>query len=230
MGIAETIEWLQRECREGKWHLAVNVTIRQALAWLPQWLFQVFFVSVSDGCWLTAGRKGALWLPAPALSPPQPPPTSLPPTSLLAHPSALQQLHPQAPHPLPVALCQHGRVLAQAGGHRSIVFWALRERLQQRLPLLVHVVLLFWRHHPSMRAWSGRLASRSVLPLHTDCPALQNMLREATNKLYQVKANFTPVGISGAPAKAPAGAAYAALLVTLPLRCSCCCPLSWPAA
>jgi radical SAM-linked protein len=27
MGIAETIEWLQRECRNGKWHLAVNVTI-----------------------------------------------------------------------------------------------------------------------------------------------------------------------------------------------------------
>lgn len=27
MGIAETIEWLQRECRDGKWHLAVNVTI-----------------------------------------------------------------------------------------------------------------------------------------------------------------------------------------------------------
>ena len=27
MGIAETIEWLQRECRQGKWHLAVNVTI-----------------------------------------------------------------------------------------------------------------------------------------------------------------------------------------------------------
>ena len=28
MGIAETVEWLQRECRQGKWHLAVNVTIR----------------------------------------------------------------------------------------------------------------------------------------------------------------------------------------------------------
>ena len=27
MGIAETIEWLQRECRDGRWHLAVNVTI-----------------------------------------------------------------------------------------------------------------------------------------------------------------------------------------------------------
>lgn len=27
MGIAETVEWLQRECRQGKWHLAVNVTI-----------------------------------------------------------------------------------------------------------------------------------------------------------------------------------------------------------
>jgi radical SAM superfamily enzyme YgiQ (UPF0313 family) len=27
MGIAETIEWLQRECRDGKWFLAVNVTI-----------------------------------------------------------------------------------------------------------------------------------------------------------------------------------------------------------
>lgn len=27
LGIAETIEWLQRECRQGKWHLAVNVTI-----------------------------------------------------------------------------------------------------------------------------------------------------------------------------------------------------------
>lgn len=28
MGIAETVEWLQREVRQGKWHLAVNVTIR----------------------------------------------------------------------------------------------------------------------------------------------------------------------------------------------------------
>lgn len=27
MGIAETVEWLQREVREGRWHLAVNVTI-----------------------------------------------------------------------------------------------------------------------------------------------------------------------------------------------------------
>ena len=27
LGIAETIEWLQRECRTGRWHLAVNVTI-----------------------------------------------------------------------------------------------------------------------------------------------------------------------------------------------------------
>ncbi|KAI3428063.1 hypothetical protein D9Q98_006447 [Chlorella vulgaris] len=27
MGIAETVEWLQRECRQGKYHLAVNVTI-----------------------------------------------------------------------------------------------------------------------------------------------------------------------------------------------------------
>lgn len=27
LGIAETIEWLQRECRDGRWHLAVNVTI-----------------------------------------------------------------------------------------------------------------------------------------------------------------------------------------------------------
>lgn len=27
MGIVETIEWLQRECRNGKYHLAVNVTI-----------------------------------------------------------------------------------------------------------------------------------------------------------------------------------------------------------
>lgn len=30
MGIAETIAWLQQEVREGKWHLAVNVTIRCA--------------------------------------------------------------------------------------------------------------------------------------------------------------------------------------------------------
>lgn len=27
LGIAETIEWLQNECRDGRWHLAVNVTI-----------------------------------------------------------------------------------------------------------------------------------------------------------------------------------------------------------
>ena len=27
LGIAETIEWLQHECRDGRWHLAVNVTI-----------------------------------------------------------------------------------------------------------------------------------------------------------------------------------------------------------
>lgn len=27
LGIADTIAWLQRECRSGKWHLAVNVTI-----------------------------------------------------------------------------------------------------------------------------------------------------------------------------------------------------------
>lgn len=28
LGIAETVEWLQREVRDGRWHLAVNVTIR----------------------------------------------------------------------------------------------------------------------------------------------------------------------------------------------------------
>ena len=40
------------------------------------------------------------------------------------------------------------------------------------------------------------------------------MLREATNKLYQVKANFTPVGISGAHGvPATAVAADAALLI-----------------
>ncbi|GAB4820873.1 hypothetical protein N2152v2_007919 [Parachlorella kessleri] len=27
LGIAETVEWLQQECRQGRWHLAVNVTI-----------------------------------------------------------------------------------------------------------------------------------------------------------------------------------------------------------
>mgnify|MGYP002380745068 CR=1 FL=1 len=27
LGIAETVEWLQQECRHGRWHLAVNVTI-----------------------------------------------------------------------------------------------------------------------------------------------------------------------------------------------------------
>lgn len=30
LGIAETIAWLQQEVRQGKWHLAVNTTIRQA--------------------------------------------------------------------------------------------------------------------------------------------------------------------------------------------------------
>lgn len=30
LGIAETVEWLQREVRDGRWHLAVNVTIRWA--------------------------------------------------------------------------------------------------------------------------------------------------------------------------------------------------------
>ena len=30
LGIAETIGWLQQEVRQGKWHLAVNVTIRCA--------------------------------------------------------------------------------------------------------------------------------------------------------------------------------------------------------
>ena len=28
LGIAETIEWLQRECRSGRWHLALNVRQR----------------------------------------------------------------------------------------------------------------------------------------------------------------------------------------------------------
>lgn len=35
MGIAETIAWLQQEVRQGKWHLAVNTTIRWAAALHP---------------------------------------------------------------------------------------------------------------------------------------------------------------------------------------------------
>lgn len=47
------------------------------------------------------------------------------------------------------------------------------------------------------------LLERAALPLpcntfaKTDPPQSQAMLREALGKLHQVKANFTPVGISG---------------------------------
>ncbi|GLC42030.1 hypothetical protein PLESTB_001060800 [Pleodorina starrii] len=47
MGIAETIEWLQRECRTGKWHLAVNVTISNFTP-KPHTPFQWHSVSTSE--------------------------------------------------------------------------------------------------------------------------------------------------------------------------------------
>ncbi|PSC72413.1 Radical SAM domain [Micractinium conductrix] len=47
MGIAETVEWLQRECRQGKWHLAVNVTISNFTP-KPHTPFQWHSVSTSE--------------------------------------------------------------------------------------------------------------------------------------------------------------------------------------
>ncbi|KAL4447381.1 hypothetical protein ABPG77_007414 [Micractinium sp. CCAP 211/92] len=47
MGIAETVEWLQREVRQGKWHLAVNVTISNFTP-KPHTPFQWHTVSTSE--------------------------------------------------------------------------------------------------------------------------------------------------------------------------------------
>ena len=47
LGIAETIEWLQRECRDGRWHLAVNVTISN-FSPKPHTPFQWHSVSTSE--------------------------------------------------------------------------------------------------------------------------------------------------------------------------------------
>eukprot|EP00889_Picochlorum_renovo_P001647 jgi/Picre1/28677/NNA_004077.t1 len=47
MGIYETIKWLQQECRSGKWHLAVNVTISN-FSPKPHTPFQWHSVSTSE--------------------------------------------------------------------------------------------------------------------------------------------------------------------------------------
>lgn len=47
LGIAETVEWLQRECRDGRWHLAVNVTISN-FSPKPHTPFQWHSVSTSE--------------------------------------------------------------------------------------------------------------------------------------------------------------------------------------
>lgn len=47
MGIYETIKWLQQECRSGKWHLAVNVTISN-FSPKPHTPFQWHTVSTSE--------------------------------------------------------------------------------------------------------------------------------------------------------------------------------------
>jgi len=47
MGIYETIKWLQQECRQGKWHLAVNVTISN-FSPKPHTPFQWHSVSTSE--------------------------------------------------------------------------------------------------------------------------------------------------------------------------------------
>ena len=47
MGIYETIKWLQQECRTGKWHLAVNVTISN-FSPKPHTPFQWHTVSTSE--------------------------------------------------------------------------------------------------------------------------------------------------------------------------------------
>ena len=92
MGIAETIEWLQRECREGKWHLAVNVTIRQAQAWLPRGL-------LSESGWLA--RQWPERCPAccscSQSTPAQPPPPSTPPPSPPASPCSNFTPKPHTP-------------------------------------------------------------------------------------------------------------------------------------
>ncbi|KAG2437314.1 hypothetical protein HXX76_005971 [Chlamydomonas incerta] len=59
MGIAETIEWLQRECRTGKWHLAVNVTISNFTP-KPHTPFQWHSVSTSEFARKQAMLRAAL--------------------------------------------------------------------------------------------------------------------------------------------------------------------------
>ena len=65
MGIAETVEWLQRECRQGKFHLAVNVTIR----WGPGQR------EGASGGLVDERRQGCQWarcMPAPMCGIPRP--------------------------------------------------------------------------------------------------------------------------------------------------------------
>ena len=222
MGIAESIEWLQRECREGKWHLAVNVTIRQgrglaaslASGWLARWLGATVLLAAAVP--FIADPANSL----PSLTPTNHAPSLLP----------LQQLHPQTPHPLPVALGQHSRVPAQAGA----VSWyclpaAIAEEAAAVAPLLLLIVALpCWHACACCLCWLALLPECCRFPCPAEHAARGNQQAVPSESQLHARGHLRCARL---PASAAAAAADAALSIPLPrprVVVPAGCPLSPP--